>query len=73
MPPSILEEGTIIAKYRLDGFVSGMQIIVAPNLKTNFGCAEPPPACHPTDTFDRRLAEMVNAVGSVLVAFEKDF
>ena len=73
MPPSILQEGTVIAKYKLDGFVSGMAFGVTPNLKTNFGCPEPPVACHPTDTFDRRLAEMINAVGSVIVAFEKDF
>ena len=73
MPPSILQEGTVIAKYKLDGFVSGMAFGVTPNLKTNFGCPEPPMACHPTDTFDRRLAEMINAVGSVIVAFEKDF
>ena len=73
MPPSLLQEGTVIARYHLDGFVSGMEVGVVPNLKTNFGCAEPPIACHPTDTFDRRLAEMVNAVGSIVAAFEKDF
>lgn len=73
MPPSLLQEGSVIAKYELDGFVSGIKGVIVPNLKTNFGCAEPPAACHPTDTFDRRLAEMVNAVGSIIAAFEKYF
>jgi hypothetical protein len=73
MPPLLLREGTVIAKYQLDGFASGMRVGITPNLKTNFGCAEPPSACHPSDTFDRRLGEMVNAVGSILVAFEKGF
>jgi hypothetical protein len=72
-PPSVFRAGLVIARFSLDGYLDGMQVGVVPNIKTNFGTPEPPVACHPTDTFDKRLAEMVNAVGSVLVAFEQGF
>jgi len=70
LPASVLENGSVLAKFRLKGYTSGQQISVNPQLKTNFGCTEPPVPCHPTDTFDRRLVEMINAVGSVIAAFE---
>lgn len=73
MPPSVLREGTKLATFRLKNFVSGMRFPVNPQIRTNFGCDEPPPPCHPTDTFDRRLVGMVNAVNSVICAFEKHF
>jgi hypothetical protein len=73
MPPNLLQEGTVIATFHLDGFIAGMRVGVNPKLRTNFGCGEPPPACHPEDTFDHRIAEMINAVGSVLVAFETHY
>jgi hypothetical protein len=73
MPPALLEEGTVVARYQLGGFVSGQEVGIRPNLKTNFGCGEPPMACCRDDTFANRLTEMVNAVGSVLIAFETGF
>ncbi len=51
-PPSVLTKGSVIATYQLKGFTLGMTVSLAANLKTNLGCSEPPPPCHPTDTFD---------------------
>lgn len=73
LPPSILQDGTVMAKFHIKGFTSGMRISVNPQLRTNFGCNEPPAACHSSDTFDRRLTEMINAVGSVIEAFERHY
>jgi hypothetical protein len=73
MPPSVLNEGTVIVKFHIDGFVSGMKIVCNPQMKTSLGSDEPPPPCDPSDTFDNRLTEMVNAVGLVIAAFEQDF
>lgn len=66
----LLEEQAEIATFRLIGFRSGMNIQVNPNMSTNIGCTEPPPACHANDTFGQRLTEIINAVHSVVVAFE---
>lgn len=66
----LIEVNTVIAKFQLEGFKSGMQLQLNPHLATNIGCSEPPPACCPEDTFPRRLAEMMNAVHSVISAFE---
>jgi len=72
-PPSVLREGAVLAKFRLSNFATGLEAAVNPRLRTNFGCDEPPVACHPTDTFDTRLTEMINAVGSVIIAFERQY
>jgi hypothetical protein len=73
MPPALLQEGTVIATFHLNGFIGGMKTRVNPNLIVNFGCGEPPAPCHPDDTFDHRIKEMINAVGAVLVAFETHY
>jgi hypothetical protein len=73
LPSCVIREGTPIAKFRLSGYARDTTVGIAPNLATNLGCDEPPPPCHPNDTFDRRLAEMVNAVGSIVTAFEEQF
>lgn len=66
----LLEEQAEIATFRLIGFRSGMKIKVNPNMSTNIGCSEPPPACHANDTFAQRLTEIIKTVNSVVVAFE---
>lgn len=66
----LLEENAEIATFHLIGFRSGMKIEVNPNMTTNIGCTEPPPACHANDTLGQRIAEIINAVNSVIVAFE---
>jgi len=45
-----------------------------PKLKTTFGCAEPdlPPPCNLSDTFEIRLAEMINSVAGVIDVFERN-
>jgi hypothetical protein len=73
MPPSILVEGSVIVRFHLRGFVSGMPIRVNPQMQTNIGCNEPPVPCHSSDTFANRLTEMINAVGSIILAFEHKF
>lgn len=73
LPPAVLQDGTVMANFHISGFASDMEVSINPQLRTNFGCNEPPAACHPSDTFDRRLAEMINAVGSVIEAFERHF
>jgi hypothetical protein len=73
MPPSVLTEGAIIVRFHLSGFVSGMPIRVNPQMQTTIGCDEPPPPCDPSDTFANRLTEMLNAVGSIILAFEQKF
>jgi hypothetical protein len=73
MDPGLLKEGTILATFHLSGFVWGMSLEANPNLVTNIGCDEPPPPCHVSDTFERRMVEMINAVGSVVNAFETHF
>jgi hypothetical protein len=73
LPPSVLREGAIFARFHLTNFIPGTQIPVNPNLRTTIGCDEAPVACHPTDTFDKRLTEMINAVHSVVYAFEQNF
>jgi hypothetical protein len=72
-PPGILEEGSILARFQLKGFSWGMNIQVNPWLRTNVGLNEPPIPCHVSDTFDRRLEEMINAVGTVIAAFQGYF
>jgi hypothetical protein len=71
-PPAILKEGTVIAKFHLTGLGSGAGAHINPQLRTNFGCNEPPTACDPSDTFDRRLAEMINSVAGVIDFFERN-
>jgi len=66
----LLEEQAEIATFRLIGFRSGMSIQVNPNMSTNIGCTEPPPACHVNDTLGQRIAEIINTVDAVIVAFE---
>jgi hypothetical protein len=73
MAPSVLNEGAVIVRFYLNGFVSGMKFVVNPQMRTSIGCDEPPPPCDPSDTFDNRLTEMLNAVGSVIAAFEQNF
>lgn len=73
LPPSVLREETVMVKFHLKGLRRGTQVSVNPQLRTNFGCDEPPAPCDPSDTFDRRLTEMINAVGSVIHAFERHF
>jgi len=72
-PPSILQDGAILAKFRICGYVAGMRIHCNPQLRTNFGCNERPDPCDSTDTFDQRLTAMINAVGSVIATFEKHY
>jgi hypothetical protein len=72
MPPSILKEATVIAKFHVTGLAPGALAHVNPQLRTTFGCVEPPPACDPTDTFERRLVEMVNSVAGVIDYFERN-
>jgi len=69
-PPSILKEGTIIGTFHLSGYHLGDEAMVNPKLRTSFGCAEPPLPCDPSDTFERRLREMVNTVASIIDFFE---
>jgi hypothetical protein len=71
--PGVLEEGSILARFQLRGFSWGMSMEVNPMLRTKVGLNEPPAPCHVSDTFDRRLEEMINAVGPVIVAFEPHF
>lgn len=73
LPPSVLREGAIFARFHLTNFIPGTQIPMNPNLRTTIGCDEAPVACHPTDTFGKRLTEMINAVHSVVYAFEQNF
>jgi hypothetical protein len=73
LPPSVLKEGTIMVEFHLKGFKGGEQISVNPQLRTTIGCDDLPAPCDPSDTFDKRLAEMINAVGSVIYAFEQHF
>jgi hypothetical protein len=72
MPPSILKEGTLIARFRLSGPPAGELGHINPQLRTTFGCAEPPPPCDPSDTFEIRLAEMINSVAGVIDFFERN-
>ena len=74
MPPSVLKEGTMIARFRVIGDRGGDLGYMNPKLKTTFGCAEPdlPPPCAPSDTFELRLAEMVKSVAGVIDSFERN-
>jgi hypothetical protein len=71
--PSVLADGVILAKFRIKNLPRANEAFVNPRLRTNFGCSESPVSCHPEDTFDNRLAQMINAVASVLSAFERQF
>lgn len=71
-PPAIIREGTIMAKFHLAGFSSGMEAMVNPRLRTTFGCAEPPVPVNDTDTFERRLREMTESVAGVIDFFERN-
>ena len=73
LPPAVLRQGAMLARFRLGNYTHKMKIPMNPNLRTSIGCDEPPIACHPSDTFDRRLVEMINAVHSVVYAFEQHF
>jgi hypothetical protein len=56
--------------FQLAGFRSGMIVSMSPNLLVNLGLDEPPPPCHPSDTFPERLQGMLDVVNSVIIAFE---
>jgi hypothetical protein len=73
MPPGLLGEGSVLATFRLSGYTPGMPISVNPRLSTQLGCNEPPAPISAEDTFDKRLAEMMNTVNSVITAFENYF
>ena len=73
MDAALLEEGSELATFQLKGYVFGMDVKVNPNLVTQIGLNEPPPPCHASDTFDRRLVEMTHAVNSVISTFEQYF
>jgi hypothetical protein len=73
MEPGILEEHSELATFQLKNFVMGMNITVNPYLVTNLGSNEPPPACHASDTFDRRLSEIINVVEVIVDQFERYF
>jgi hypothetical protein len=64
---------TELARFHLDGFVTGMAIRANPNLTTAIGLNEPPEPCDALDTFGQRLAEMMTAVNSIICAFEQYF
>ncbi len=38
MPPGILEENSVLATFRLEGYTPGMDIQVNPQLRTKVGC-----------------------------------
>lgn len=72
MPNGYIGGETVLATFQLTGFRQGMGRIQAnPMLALGIGVDEPPALCHTNDTFDRRLTEMINAVGSVIDALEK--
>jgi hypothetical protein len=71
MPSGYIGSETVLATFQLTGFQRGMGRIQAnPMLALGIGVDEPPASCHANDTFDRRLTEMINAVGSVIDALE---
>lgn len=74
MPPSVLTEGALIARFRVIGDRGGDLGHMNPQLRVTFGCAEPdlPPQCDPSDTFEHRIAEMVNSVAGVIDSFERN-
>jgi hypothetical protein len=74
MPNGYIGNETVLATFQLAGFRQGMTRLQAnPMLALGIGIDEPPVPCHANDTFDRRLTEMINAVGSVIEALEKYF
>lgn len=74
MPPSLLKgDASTLATFRLQGWSGFDPIKVNPWLSTQIGCNEPPIPINANDTFDRRLVEMINAVHSVITAFENHF
>ena len=73
MEAGYLDDFAELAAFQLRGFVRGMPLQANPYLTTTVGLNEPPAPCHPSDTFDRRIAEMMNAVHSVICMFEEYF
>ena len=73
MPPGILEAGAVLATFQLRGYIAGMDIKVNPRLRILINCDEPPAPIDANDTFAQRLVGMINAVNSVITAFEGYF
>lgn len=73
MKSGFLENDNVLATFQLKGFVSGMVVTANPCVRTMFGLNEPPLPCHESDTSESRLVQMINAVASVVSAFEKQF
>lgn len=72
--PGFLENESQVAAFKLSGYMRGMRTMEAnPDLMLEIAINEPPPPCAENDTFGERMAEMVNATYSVVVAIEDSF
>lgn len=72
--PATLQDQTVLASFQLDGFTPNSgEVQVNPFLLTLPGLDEPPIRCDASDTFPMRIQEMMNAVDSVICAFESYF
>ncbi len=72
VPPSIIKEGSVMAKFHLLGYTDESQVLVNPRLRTTFGCAEPPLPIDINDTFEDRFREITNTVAGVIDFFERN-
>jgi hypothetical protein len=68
-----LEDDNVIAKFRLTGYIRGMEVKANPYLQTQRAINESPLACCDEDTFGYRAMNILNAVYSVVAALENSF
>src|ERR1700722_3631307 len=68
-----LEDDNIIARFRLAGYVPGMEVKTNPYLRTQIAINEVPAPCCEEDTFGYRAMNILNAVHSIVCALENSF
>jgi hypothetical protein len=65
-----LEHDRDVATFKVDGYISGMDIKANPNMFIDVAVDEDPPPCADTDTLGNRLKVMGIEVGAVVRALE---
>jgi hypothetical protein len=60
----------LIATFRLDGYVKGMNVVANPDLDFNVAVAEEPIPCHPTDDLSARTNVMIHIVKGIVSELE---
>lgn len=69
----LLEQDSLIARFKLAGFVRGMKVQANPNLAIDVAVDEPPHPCADNDTLGARIRSMIVWARTIVMTFEQSF